>query len=38
MTVAARDRPVQTPTDESDAEASPASLGLTAYSLDWRYR
>jgi len=35
MTVVATDRPEQAPPDESGTEASP---GLTAYSLDRRYR
>ena len=38
MTVVARDRPTQAQPDESSAEANPASPGLTAYSLDRRYR
>lgn len=38
MTVVARDRAVQEHPDESGAEAGPASAGLTAYSLDRRYR
>jgi uncharacterized protein (DUF2126 family) len=38
MTVVAQDRPVQTPPDVSVTEASPTSQGLTAYSLDRRYR
>ena len=38
MTVVARDRPARAPPDESDTEARPASQGLTAYSLDRRYR
>ena len=38
MTVVERERPVRAPSDESGTEASPASPGLTAYSLDWRYR
>jgi hypothetical protein len=37
MTVVARERPEQAPPDESGTEASPASPGLTAYSLDRRY-
>ena len=38
MTVVARDLPAQAPSDDSGTEASPASPGLTAYSLDRRYR
>ena len=38
ITVVARERPEQAHADESGAEASPASQGLTAYSLDRRYR
>ena len=38
ITVVERERAVQVPPDESGTEASPASPGLTAYSLDWRYR
>lgn len=38
MTVVARERPEQAPHDESDDEASPERPGLTAYSLDRRYR
>jgi uncharacterized protein (DUF2126 family) len=38
MTVVARERAEQASADESGAEARPASRGLTAYSLDRRYR
>jgi len=37
ITVVERERPMQDPPDESDIEASPASRGLSAYSLDRRY-
>jgi len=38
MTVVARERAEQVPTDESGFEASPVTPGLTSYSLDRRYR
>jgi hypothetical protein len=38
MTVVARGRPVQAHPSESGTEGSPARQGLTAYSLDRRYR
>ena len=38
ITLVARDRPEQAPPEETGIEARPAPPGLTAYSLDRRYR